>query len=40
MTAWDWVKAAGLVLGGLAVGAVAGVLLLYVALVVSYTPPV
>jgi hypothetical protein len=40
VTALDWIKAAGLVLGGFAVGAVLGVLLLYVVLVATYTPPV
>lgn len=40
MTAWDWIKAAGLVLGGLLVGAVLGVLLLYGVLVLVHQPSV
>lgn len=40
MTTWDWIKAAGLVLGGLVVGAVLGVLLLYGVLVITYVPSV
>lgn len=40
MTAWDWIKAAGLVFGGLLVGTVLGVLLLYSVLLLTHQPPV
>lgn len=40
MSVWDWVKAAGLVLGGLVVGVLLGILLLYLALVAAHNPPV
>lgn len=39
MSWWDWTKAAGLVLGGLVVGAALGMLVLYGVLVLTYEPP-
>lgn len=40
MSWWDWIKAVGLVLGGLLVGTALGVLLLYGVLLLTHQPPV